>query len=222
MAGSESSRIMMIMRPLRWFFHLLYHQLAWSYDLVAGIVSLGRWKGWVWSVLPWMEGSVLELAFGAGHLQTALQERGEVVIGLDESRQMARQASRRLRRKGFPANLAIGYAQRLPFPSGLFNTVVATFPSEYIFEAGLLAETRRVLAVDGKLVILPAAWITGKGPLERLAAALFRVTGQAGSIQAVIAGFEKRLQASGFQARHELVKLPGSLVLVISGKKGGI
>ena len=58
---------------LRIFFQLLYHPFAWAYDLVAGLVSLGRWKSWVLCGLPLLAGRVLEIGFGPGHLQAALQ-----------------------------------------------------------------------------------------------------------------------------------------------------
>ena len=36
-------------------------------------------------------------------------------------------------------------AQRLPFPPGCFDTVIATFPSQYIYDPGTLSEVLRVL-----------------------------------------------------------------------------
>jgi ubiquinone/menaquinone biosynthesis C-methylase UbiE len=204
---------------LRFFFRLLYHQLAWSYDLVAAAVSLGRWKGWVQTARPYIKGRVLEIGYGPGHLQTCLHEHGFEAYGLDESRQMSRQASRRLRRKGFSANLVRGLAGRLPFPSCSFETVAATFPSEFIFDAQTLAECRRVLVPGGRLVIIPTAWITGSRPRERLAAWLFQATGETGSIGTLLPGMRKRLRAAGLEVRHELVEYPGSRVLVLLATK---
>ena len=71
----------------------------------------------------------------------------------------------------------------------------------------------------GKLVIVPTAWITGNGLLERLAAWLFKVTGQAGEIDLVITNVEKRLQSSGFHVQHKIRELKGSKVLVIIATK---
>lgn len=204
------------------FFHLLYHQFAWAYDLVAATVSLGRWKGWVLSALPSLDGRVLEIGFGPGHLQVALHEHDTQTFGLDESRQMSRQAGRRLRRKGFRTDLLRAAAGQIPFPNNSFETVVSTFPSEYIFEAHTLAEIQRVLTPGGRLVVLPAAWITGSGSMERLAAWLFRVTGEAGEIGRLLPGMRKRLREGGFEVRHELVEYPGSRVLLVIGKKSGV
>ena len=98
---------------LRLFFLLLYHQFAFTYDLVAAVVSFGRWKDWVMSVIPFIEGNrILEIGHGPGHLQRALltfrhgshgpdvlsggQARGMVAVAIDESAPMSRLAKRNI------------------------------------------------------------------------------------------------------------------------------
>jgi ubiquinone/menaquinone biosynthesis C-methylase UbiE len=214
-------RYRLLAAPLRLFFKLLYHQLAWTYDWVAAAVSVGFWKAWVRSVIPYIEGPrVLELGHGPGHLQIALKGLPGgapfQVFGLDRSKQMGRQAARRLQRAGYSAGLTNGLAQALPFPSGTFHSVVSTFPSEYIFQRETLPEVWRVLAPGGKFVVLPLAWITGRRLPERLAALLFRVTGEAPL-------FHDRsldpLRQMGFETRSEYVKLPSSRLLIIEACK---
>ena len=204
---------------LRSIFSLLYHQFAWTYDLVAATVSLGRWKDWVQSALPYLDGRILEIGFGPGHLQLSLHARGLPAFGLDESRQMARRASRLLRKKGCLPKLSRGLAQNLPFMKNSFNSMVATFPSEYIFDPHTLKEIRRVLTPGGKLVVIPTAWITGSRIQERLAAWLFQVTGQAPAIEASLRGMNTLFAQNGFDARHELVEFSGSRVLVMVATK---
>jgi ubiquinone/menaquinone biosynthesis C-methylase UbiE len=198
----------MIKLLLRFFFHLLYHSLAWAYDLVAFVVSLGRWNQWTHAVLPYIHGRrVLELGYGTGHLQRSLILQNFETYGLDESRQMAAITGRRLRagratQSGMRLVRARGAA--IPFPSQSFDTVVATFPAPYIAQADTLAEIHRVLRPDGWLVILLAAAHTGRGPFERLQAWLFRVTGEGPVLEE---DFTRRLiapfQQAGFAARVE-------------------
>ncbi|PKN90964.1 MAG: hypothetical protein CVU44_21905 [Chloroflexi bacterium HGW-Chloroflexi-6] len=172
---------------LRFFFHHLYHGLAWMYDLVAATVSLGRWRDWGRATIPHLRGTrILELGFGPGHLQRALTETGFQTFGLDESEQMCRQAANNLRKNNiFPA-LSRGYAQTLPFADATFDSLVATFPSEYIFAPQTLSEAERVLKDGGRLIVALSAWPGGTNLAERSAAWLFRITGQGGSITAEV------------------------------------
>jgi ubiquinone/menaquinone biosynthesis C-methylase UbiE len=178
---------------LRFFFRLLYHQFAFTYDLVAATVSLGRWKDWVLSVLPFIEGNrILEIGHGPGHLQRALLDRNMLAFGIDVSPQMGRLAKHNLMGLSRPKaagsrspdsgytqiNLTRGISQALPFPPESFDTLVATFPAEYIFDSRTLVEAQRVLTANGRFVILPGATIMGRGVLDRAMALLFRITGQ--------------------------------------------
>lgn len=198
---AEAKPFFLMRTFLRFFFHLLYHPFAFTYDLVAATVSLGRWQDWVLSVVPFMEGNrILEIGHGPGHLQRALLSRNLFAVGIDESAPMGRLARRNLTRslfsspsfKSFPStpvystqqpgytniNLTRGVAQHLPFPDGSFDTVVATFPTEYIYDPITLMEAQRVLTPCGRFVILPGATILGRGILDRAMALLFRITGQ--------------------------------------------
>jgi ubiquinone/menaquinone biosynthesis C-methylase UbiE len=208
--------LLVVLRPI---YYLLYHQFAWTYDFVAGVVSLGHWNDWVKAVLPHLEGRVLEIGYGPGHLQTALFQDNIFSIGLDESPQMALLARLRLQKSGFIHRLSRGYAQSIPFASGSFDTVVATFPSEYIFDPETLKEIRNVLTPGGKLVVVPTAWITGKHPLEKLVAWLFMVIGAQGAPGPVSSAFRVRLSNAGFYVQSQILGMDGSQVLVISAIK---
>jgi ubiquinone/menaquinone biosynthesis C-methylase UbiE len=205
----------------RAFFYLLYHQFAWTYDFVAAAVSLGRWKNWVRGVLSYTEGHrVLELGHGPGHLQQSLNEKGWLAFGLDESRFMGRLARRRLVHNSLPVRLSRGYAQSLPFADQCLDCVLSTFPSEYIFEPRTLTEIRRVLVPGGRFVLLPAAWITGQRPLERLAAWLFRITGQAAKQPGQLpAEARERFTRAGLEVRAETVSQNGSLLLLLLAER---
>jgi ubiquinone/menaquinone biosynthesis C-methylase UbiE len=202
---------------LRFFFYLLYNSFAWSYDLVAWVASLGRWKSWVMTTLPELEGPrVLEIGHGPGHLQKALKGKVVSAVGIDLSVQMGKIAKKHLTRAGHSALLVRAEAQKLPFKGEAFDQIVATFPSEYIAEAESLKAVHRVLIAGGRFVVLPVAWIRGQSALERAMAALFRVTGQAnewnGQLSRLLAG-------AGFTVVEERVRLKGSEALLLKAKK---
>ncbi len=164
---------------LRLFFRLLYNEFAWSYDLVAWLVSLGQWKAWGRTPLAHVRGErVLELGHGPGHLLVALAQRGLTAVGLDLSPSMARQAKRRLRQFDVAVPLVQARAQVLPFREGVFDGVVATFPTDFIVHPQTLHEVKRVLGAHGQLIVTLAVRFTGDGPISCFLAWLYRVTGQ--------------------------------------------
>ena len=166
---------------LAFFFKHLYHGFAWAYDLVSNIVSLGRWNKWILEVIPLLKGShILELGFGPGHLQVALQNNSFIAFGVDESIQMGRLTVRRLSHLGNEPTQQIvrARAEAIPYPDGSFDTIVATFPTPYIFVPETISEIARLLREDAKLVILLAAKPTGQNLPERFITWLFAITGE--------------------------------------------
>ena len=118
--------------------------MAWSYDLVAWSVSFGQWAAWRRLALLFLQpGPILELAYGTGGLFADMLDAGYQPMGIDFSPYMARLARRRLQRQNMPIPLNRAKAQALPFPSNSFSNVVATFPTNYIFEPQTLAEVYR-------------------------------------------------------------------------------
>ena len=195
---------------MRFFFNLLYHPFAFTYDLVAWVVSFGKWNDWVLSIFPHLEGTrILELGHGPGHLQRFLLDRGLSPVALDESTQMGRIAKRRL---GTKHKLSRGLAQSLPFASASFDTVVSTFPSEYIFDPRTLAEINRVLVQDGKLIVLPAAF-----PSNGFLKWLYKVTGE--SPEALDDVLKERLKTpfvrAGFEVEMKLVEMTSSTLVML-------
>lgn len=222
---------------LRFFFHLLYHQFAFTYDLVAATVSFNRWKNWVVSVIPFMEGNrILEMGHGPGHLQRILRSRGLVTVGIDESAQMGRLARRNLRRETYsqlpnppsqqnPAlhdnayaqiNLTRGLAQALPFANEAFDTIVATFPTEYITDPATLAEVKRCIANTGRLVVLPVAL-----PRNTFLDWLFRVTHQspAEALEVVQSKLKEPFVAAGFVTEIKTLDVKSGILLIVLARK---
>lgn len=226
---------------LRFFFYLLYHPLAFTYDLVAAIVSLGRWKDWVLSVVPFIQGKrILEIGHGPGHLQRVLLSRGLTAVGIDESAPMGRLAKRNLRsffnsRKTdaksnstrttpyayAQVNLTRGLGQHLPFSDEAFDSIVATFPSEYITESETLSEIKRCLRSGGRFIVLPVATLMGRGILDRLMASVFQVTHQVPEDPLDIFGkrFARRFLEAGFQVEIKQLEVKSSLLLIVVATK---
>lgn len=202
---------------LRLFFHLLYNELAWTYDWVAWVVSLGRWAAWGRTAITHLCGQrVLELAHGRGHLLVAMAERGITPVGLDLSPYMSRIAQRRLRRQGLAVPLVHARAQALPFRDGCFDSTVATFPTEFILASATLRETARVLGPDGRLVVVAGACFSERDPLSRFLRWLYRVTGQEGPLPG---GSEAVVREAGFALRTAWERVGRSRVLLVVAQK---
>jgi len=198
---------------LRVFFKLLYHQFAFAYNLVAAAVSFNRWQDWVVEVIPFIEGTrILEIGHGPGHLQRILLRRGLVAVAIDESRQMSYLAKRRT---DGSARLTRGLAQRLPFASKSFDTVVSTFPSEYIFDPRTMSEAKRCLSDGGRFIVLPVAL-----PKNRLLDWLFKITGEAPSeaMDAVKSKLKEPFVRAGFETEVRTLDVRSSLLLIVAAR----
>ncbi|MCS6889403.1 MAG: class I SAM-dependent methyltransferase [Chloroflexus sp.] len=197
--------ITLYQRLIRWLFQRLYHELAWSYDLIAWLVSGGYWQRWVVAAVPALRGRVLELGCGPGYLQRALAARPGVV-GLDASPAMLRRAAR------FTKRLVRADARRLPFAGASFDTVCATFPAEYILDPATHAEIRRVLAPDGQLVIVDGGRLEGGyGRLIDLIYRLIWLGRHTRELPATIPFGDVRMQVQRITVGH-------SSVLIMTGR----
>ena len=210
-----------ITRFLSFFFHLLYHQFAWCYDFVAALVSAGHWKRWVQSVEKHISGpNILEIAHGPGHLQANLRNTYPLLIGLDESRQMGRLAQKNIRKHipGLPNTLVRAVAQSIPIKSEQFDTIVTTFPAQFILEDLTLKEIHRVLKSNGQLVILLAVQITGTNFFFRLLKILYALTGETPS-QKAQNQIQKTIMSHGFSPKINWLEHRNVKILLITAQK---
>lgn len=207
------------LHPVRTFlrisFYFLYHQFAFAYDFVASIVSFGHWKDWILEVVPFIEGNrTLEIGHGPGHLQRFLLNRGLVAVAIDESAPMSRLAKRNTNGE---VQLSRGLAQQLPFRDGSFDTVIATFPAEYISDPLTLSEVKRCLSDGGRFIVLPVAM-----PRNGFLSWLFKATGQVPSDAMEI--IQKKLEEPFIETEfdvetHVLERNSGRLIILIAKKK---
>ena len=215
---------MILSRLLRAAFHLLYHQLAFAYDLIAWTVSAGLWKSWVLSTVPLLAGAgrVLEIGHGPGHLQLALHRAGHRTFGIDLSPQMSEMARRRLQRSDLSPGLARANALHLPFPQQSFDAVVATFPAEYLADPAAWGAFKRVLAPGGRILVLLGANPLGRSPLHLFSRVLFRVTGQQaiGAEDLIRQRLEAGIRDLGIELEIRLADVGRSTVFYIEGEVG--
>ncbi|MBI5669732.1 MAG: methyltransferase domain-containing protein [Chloroflexi bacterium] len=207
-------------RLVRFGFRLLYNELAFTYDWVSWLVSLGAWRCWQRSALRHLETPpgvrILELAHGTGNLQLDLAALGYLPVGYDLSPYMGRIAHRKLQRHNIPVRLVRGLAQQLPFAAESFPAIICTFPTDFIFMPETLAEAHRVLQPGGQLLIVPTGALTGGRPGDKAVEWLYRITGQRGGAGIDLRAFFARY---GFEAQIVQETCPRSLATVILARK---
>jgi SAM-dependent methyltransferase len=152
----------------RLLFEALYKN-RYLYRFASTVPFAGQWRVWQRLVLPRLVGhDVLELGCGLGDLLADMCEAGYACYAVERSPEMVEAARATLRRRGVgrPAQVLLGEAQRLPFAAAAFDTVVSTFPSEYIFDPDTIAEVARVLRPGGRLVVVESANLLPVGLLQ--------------------------------------------------------
>jgi ubiquinone/menaquinone biosynthesis C-methylase UbiE len=149
-------------------FETLYKN-RYLYRFASTVPFAGQWRVWQRLVLPRIQGrDVLELGCGLGDLLADMLEAGYMCRAIEHSPQMVAAARATLRRRKLgPASWVIqGSAQQLPFPAGMFDSVVTTFPSEYIYDPDTVAEVERVLRPGGRFIVIEGAHLLSVGYLQ--------------------------------------------------------
>ncbi|MEZ4714363.1 MAG: methyltransferase domain-containing protein [Caldilineaceae bacterium] len=222
-----------------WACERLYHELAWGYDLVSWLVSLGRWGRWRGAARQYLcdadgrlRQNVLEIGFGTGELLAQLTQAatdsGEISgqpasppaqsipTGLELSPAMHKVTSAKFRRRQLYAPRVQAFAQQMPFANGVFDAVVSTFPAPYIFDPQTLQECARVLrpAPGGQLLIV-GMWVAlNVGWLARLGLPFYGRPHPTWMRQAA-----QRLAQAGFAVTFDEVRDGAFTVGVIRGQK---
>jgi len=168
--ATSSPRVSLRMHILREIFGLLYRN-RYLYWFASTVPFAGQWRVWQRLALPRIRGArVLEIGCGPGKLLADMVRAGYTCAAVDRSPQMVAAARDELKRQGLPdAPISRGDVQHLPYLGESFDTVVSTFPTDYIYEPASLREVARVLRPGGRLVVVMGAgpvWQVGKWFVE--------------------------------------------------------
>jgi ubiquinone/menaquinone biosynthesis C-methylase UbiE len=146
-------------RALGFLFGLLYKSRI-LYWLASTIPFVGQWRRWQRLVLPRLVGEdVLEVGCGIGTLCADMVRAGYRCTAIDRSPQMVAATRDWLRRQGLLPHARVLWAgvQALPFADASFDSVVSTFPTQYIADPAALREIGRVLRPGGRLIVVLGA-----------------------------------------------------------------
>jgi ubiquinone/menaquinone biosynthesis C-methylase UbiE len=193
---------------------LLYRRFAFLFDFATGLVSRGKWLAWGRTSMSYLQGGrVLELAHGPGHLLISLKRSGYQPFGIDLSPSMGKQAAKRLRRAGYGVPLVRCQAQFLPFRSGSFDDVIATFPTDYILDPSTLSEVARVTSGRGRFIIVAGGQKDSDKPNPHFLDWLSKITGKTGPSS------DSAFQKAGMPVRFECQPVEGGLAILIIAEK---
>ncbi len=142
---------------LRNFLFETLYKNRYLYRFASTVPFAGQWRTWQRQVLPRLQGhDVLELGCGLGDLLADMLETGYMCRAIEHSPEMVQTARTTLARRkvGVDSWVIQGEAQQLPFADSAFDSVVSTFPANYIFDVDTIAEVARVLRPGGRLIIV--------------------------------------------------------------------
>ena len=154
----------------KFVFDTLYKN-AYLYRFASGVPFAGQWRVWQRLVLSRLHGhDVLELGCGLGDLLADMSEAGYLCHAVEQSPQMVKATRETLQRRKLDKKATViqGSSQHLPFSNESFDTVVSTFPSEYIYDPDTIAEVARVLRPGGRFIVVEGANLLPIGFLQPL------------------------------------------------------
>lgn len=224
---TRTTNVSLRARVILFLFGLLYKNRA-LYWLASTIPFAGQWRRWQRLVLPRLTGrDVLEVGCGIGTLLADMAAAGYACTAIDRSPQMVKATRSRLRRRGMLARTPVINAsvQALPFADGSFDSVVSTFPTEYIYDPATLREIGRVLRPGGRLIIvLNASLLPTSLALWPLVAVQQLIYGRGSSLASGCAvaprvGAYLPLAAGSLEGRTECVRGPFWEAYLVIGEK---
>jgi len=140
----------------------MFDNIAFRYDLLNSILSLGIHKGWRKDCVKLLREQkpklILDVATGTGDFAIECAKLNpEKIIGVDISEGMMKFGREKIKKKGLEKLITLEYgdAETISFPDNTFDAIVVGFGVRNFenLEKGLI-NLQRVLKPEGKLVIL--------------------------------------------------------------------
>jgi len=166
-----------------------------------------------------LEGDVVEIGSGTGASLPYYEQAGRVVaVEPDES--MAKRLPAKIAEARVPVEVVSARAEQLPHPDESFDAAVFAFVLCSVDEpATVLAEARRVLKPDGKLVVLEH--VRGDGRIARWQERLTPLHRRLAGNCHLDRDTRSAVEAAGFDVQQvERTQLPGTHALVRPGIQG--
>lgn len=140
-------------------FKLLYGRLVLLHEPLGRLVFGPAWARRRLELLDHLRPGELAVDVGAGSglLVAEARKRTHSFVGVEPSRTMRAAAAN----AGAP--VAPGCSWDLPFPDRSVNIITSTYPGPWILEARTIVEFQRVLATEGRLIVLVGGTVE-RGP----------------------------------------------------------
>lgn len=115
---------------------------------------------------------VLDLGTGTGLVARELARRGCKVVGVDVAEGQIEQARRLAADEGLDATFHVRPAEDTGQPTGAFDVITSSQSWHYFDRDRAVAEVKRLLAHDGRLVTCNLSWLPRLDPIARAMEAL--------------------------------------------------
>ncbi len=137
------------------------------YGVLAGRAERGEIGRRRHALLGQASGRVLDVGTGTGESFKHLPATVSQLVALEPDPAMLRQARQRLDEPDVPVGLVRGKSERLPFPAGSFDTVVACLILCTVGDLpATVAELHRVLRPGGRLLLMEHVRASDEGLAE--------------------------------------------------------
>jgi ubiquinone/menaquinone biosynthesis C-methylase UbiE len=111
---------------------------------------------------------VLDVGCGTGALLLNLHLAGYTAYGLDKSEDMIKICRKKFSYRALPITIFHSECTNIPLNNEAVDSVVATFPTDYILDEKCYKEIHRVLSNEGRLLILDEPYFIKKNPINYL------------------------------------------------------